>query len=65
MSETKIAGIAAKHLIITTQYRENKTAIGAFEEVVEKIRESYLDLVKSWENYDGEVDFHFVLTIEK
>lgn len=60
--EARIPGIAAQHAVITPQCRSGKTAGGAFEEAVERLRQEY-EACQNDANTDA--NFHLVLTVER
>lgn len=60
----KIPGAAARHAIITDVCRSNRTDMGAFDEAVDRLRESYIQAVEGWRGHPG-VQFHLVLTVER
>ena len=59
-----IPGSAAKHAIITDACRSGKTDMGAFDEAVERLRQSYVDALEGWRDYEG-VNYHLILSIER
>jgi hypothetical protein len=63
MSETRIQGLAAKHAIVTPTCRQNRTAIGALDEAIERLRQEYIACTEVLENQDA--IYHFVLTVER
>ena len=63
MSETRIAGLAAKHAIVTPICRQNRTAVGALDEAIQRLRQEYLACTQVLENQDAV--YHFVLTVER
>lgn len=62
MIESKIPGIKATHAVISPTCRANRTATGAFDEAVRRLRESYEGIVAA---RTDEYDCHIVLTVAK
>ena len=57
-----VPGLNALHAVITPTCRENKTDIGAFNEVVKRLRKEYLTCLKG-RGEDGS-QYHVVLSVE-
>jgi len=63
MSQTKINGMCAAHMIITPACRENRTPCAAFEEAVSRVFDEYMAIFNSTGN--EKVKYHLVLTVER
>ncbi len=63
MIETKIPGIQAQHAVITPLCRLNRTAEGAFEEALRRLKESYDFMLNAEPNVLA--SYHLVITVER
>ena len=64
LPQTKVAGIKAHHSFITDTCRRNRSDVGAFNEVVRRLREQFDILAGKWP-IGSDVKFHFVLTLDR
>ena len=64
MASTTFLGLKAEHAIITDTCRANKGDMVAFNEAIERLRESYSILLKNWEKDVG-VQYHLALIIQR
>ena len=64
MGETRIPGVAAKHVIISDECRKNRTDQGALQEAVRQVSEEYEHLTKG-HPVGKRSRMHLVLTVER
>lgn len=66
MTETKIPGIKAKHAIVTDECRANMSPEAAFDEALERLRQSAegTNEVRIRNGQHRNVNYHFVLVVE-
>jgi hypothetical protein len=62
--QTKVAGVKAHHSFITDVCRTNRGDMGAFQEVVRRLRDQYDFLTRRWP-IGSDVKLHFVLTLDR
>jgi len=63
MAQTTVPGLQARHARISKTCRDNRTALGAFDQAVEVLRAEYEQLVRLKPNADAH--FHLVLTVDR
>lgn len=64
MSEARIPGQLALHLVVSDACREGRGEQGAIDEAVERLRREYAHLLTGWPAGSG-VRFHIALTVER
>lgn len=61
MSESKIPGIKAQHVISTPACQKRNGA--EFDEAVERLRRRYFEAIEGWKG--DRINVHLVMTIER
>ena len=62
--KSTIPGITAKHAIITPTCVANRTARGAWDEAVRRLREEFDNCQRGWAGREPPT-YHLVLTVER
>ena len=61
-----VPGLTARHAVVSDQCRDIHGDLGAFDEAVERLRETYVECLLGWkrQNIAG-VKYHLVLSVER